>query len=139
LRLGDPRQEHLPVIVVGFAPRLLQAREPDRSDEEGRQATMTMTTCARCGKPAPQAAQRNKPFCSNTCRWGRVGKRSKLTVADILAIRADKRKARFIACDYGLSRGHISRIKTGEKWGHVNETNMRTPNGAARRHGAGLA
>jgi hypothetical protein len=72
-------------------------------------------------------------------RWGRVGKRSKLTVADILAIRADKRKARCIACDYGLSRGHISRIKIGERWGHVNETNMQTPNGAARRHGAGLA
>jgi hypothetical protein len=115
--VGDPRQEHLTVIVVGFAARFLQAREPDRSDKAG---TMTMmTTCARCGKPAPQAAPRNKPFCSNTCRWGRYGKRSKLTVADILAIREDKRKARFIARDYGLSRGHISRIKTGEKWGHV--------------------
>ena len=44
---------------------------------------------------------------------------AKLTEAVIPIIRSDPRPQTQIAADYGVSQQHISRIKTGAKWGHV--------------------
>jgi hypothetical protein len=45
---------------------------------------------------------------------------AKLTDADVLAIRAAKGcLQRELAEQYGVSRGHISFIRTGKKWVHL--------------------
>lgn len=44
---------------------------------------------------------------------------SKLTEADVIAIRADTRKQRVIAEDYGVRYQTIGSIKRREKWAHV--------------------
>ena len=44
---------------------------------------------------------------------------SKLTEADIPAIRADKRSQRAIAAEYGVSRQQIGRIKNRKRWTHI--------------------
>lgn len=44
---------------------------------------------------------------------------ARLTAADVLAIREDKRRVREIARHYKIDSGAISRIRSGERWGHV--------------------
>lgn len=44
---------------------------------------------------------------------------AKLTEEQIKAIREDPRLQREIAEDYGIRAGHVSRIKSGVRWGHV--------------------
>jgi hypothetical protein len=44
---------------------------------------------------------------------------SKLTTAQVIAIRADRRKHQEIANDYGLARLTVLRIKKGRAWAHV--------------------
>jgi len=44
---------------------------------------------------------------------------SKLTTAQVLAIRADNRLQREIALDYGVRENTISRIKSGKRWSHI--------------------
>ncbi len=44
---------------------------------------------------------------------------SKLTVADVLAIRADSRLLREVAADYGVTMSTISSIRRGSSWQHV--------------------
>lgn len=45
---------------------------------------------------------------------------AKLNEADVLKIRAAKgRLQRELAAEYGVSRGHISFIRTGQKWKHL--------------------
>lgn len=44
---------------------------------------------------------------------------AKLTVDQILAIRADQRSTRAIGADYGVSNRHVSAIKRREVWSHV--------------------
>ncbi len=46
----------------------------------------------------------------------RRGNGTKITRAQALAIRRDTRVHRVIAADYGLSRSHVSRIRSGVKW-----------------------
>jgi hypothetical protein len=49
----------------------------------------------------------------------RVGN-SKLTTEDVLKIKADQRTQREIARDFGIRQTHVSRIKTGIAWRHLN-------------------
>lgn len=44
---------------------------------------------------------------------------ARLTPEKIIAIRADKRKPRFIAADYGISANHVWQIKSRARWGHI--------------------
>jgi hypothetical protein len=44
---------------------------------------------------------------------------AKLTEAQVLAIRADTRKQKAIAAEYGVRDNTISRIKSGKRWGHL--------------------
>lgn len=44
---------------------------------------------------------------------------AKLTEAQVIAIRADKRTQYVIAADYGVNQSAISYIKTGKYWRHV--------------------
>lgn len=44
---------------------------------------------------------------------------SKLTEADVLAIRADTRSTRVIAAAFGIDYGHVAQIKRGDSWGWV--------------------
>lgn len=44
-----------------------------------------------------------------------------LTEEQVMAIRADRRKQRLIAADYGIRRNHVSMIKTGKLWAHVSD------------------
>jgi hypothetical protein len=44
---------------------------------------------------------------------------SRLTVAEVLAIRADGRPQRVIASEYGVTQAAISLIVTGKKWRHI--------------------
>jgi hypothetical protein len=46
----------------------------------------------------------------------RRGRGTKLTPDQVAAIRADSRRHRVIAVEYGISNSHVSRIKSGEKW-----------------------
>jgi hypothetical protein len=57
-----------------------------------------------------------------TVNWGeRNGKtkRTNLTDEDIRAIRADSRLQRLIAAEYGISPAGISKIRSGQRWGHI--------------------
>jgi len=53
-----------------------------------------------------------------TVRGERVGG-SKLTAADVVAIRLDTRSHRAIALDYGVSRQTVSSAISGDTWAHV--------------------
>ena len=44
---------------------------------------------------------------------------SKLTTAQVIAIRADTRVNRLIAADYGIHPNHISRLKLRTRWRHL--------------------
>lgn len=52
-------------------------------------------------------------------RKGTANGRAKLTGADVLAIRADKRMHRIIAAEYGVDRVSVSMIKRRETWRHI--------------------
>ena len=86
---------------------------------------MTTLTCTKCGAAFEgKQHRRNKPYCSNLCRYARdkQGEKhhgAKLTEAQVRAIRADPRRHKFIAADYGLHRVHISRIRSRAIWKHV--------------------
>ena len=92
---------------------------------------MTTLTCTKCGAAFEgKQHRRNKPYCSNLCRYARDkrGEKhhgAKLTEAQVRAIRADPRRHKFIAADYGLHRVHISRIRSRAIWKHVNEPSRR--------------
>jgi hypothetical protein len=86
---------------------------------------MTTLTCTKCGAAFEgKENRRNKPYCSNLCRYARDkrGEKhhgAKLTEPQVRAIRADPRRHKFIAADYGLHRVHISRIRSRAIWKHV--------------------
>jgi hypothetical protein len=86
---------------------------------------MTTLVCTKCGAAFEgKEHRRNKPYCSNLCRYARDkrGEKhhgAKLTEAQVRAIRADPRRQKFIAADYGLHRVHISRIRSRAIWKHV--------------------
>jgi len=42
-----------------------------------------------------------------------------LSASDVLAIRADTRRHRLIAADYGISARHVSSLKAGLYWKHI--------------------
>ena len=42
-----------------------------------------------------------------------------LTEAQVAEIKADRRAARIIAAEYGVSKSTITAIRTGQNWGHV--------------------
>lgn len=50
---------------------------------------------------------------------GQLNRRAKLTDAQVIAIRADKRLQKQIAADYGVTLAAISHIKTGRRWAHL--------------------
>lgn len=50
---------------------------------------------------------------------GEAHTESKITEADVIAIRADTRMQKVIAATYGISQTQVSRIKRREKWAHV--------------------
>lgn len=50
---------------------------------------------------------------------GELNWNSKLTAAQVLAIRSDVRVQRIIAADYGVSQSLVSVIKKRKKWAHV--------------------
>lgn len=52
-------------------------------------------------------------------RRGTARSDSKLTEADVIAIRADTRTQKAIGADYGISDTQVGRIKRREKWAHV--------------------
>ncbi len=47
--------------------------------------------------------------------------RAKLTNEQIISIRLSKKLQRIIAKEYGISRQHVSKIKTRARWGHLPE------------------
>lgn len=47
---------------------------------------------------------------------GRQKPKAKLTAAQVVAIRGDKRLQKHIAADYGVTLAAISHIKTGRRW-----------------------
>jgi hypothetical protein len=73
---------------------------------------MTTLVCTKCGAAFEgKEHRRNKPYCSNLCRYARDkrGEKhhgAKLTEPQVRAIRADRRRHKFIAADYGLHRVH---------------------------------
>lgn len=44
---------------------------------------------------------------------------AKLNEAAVLLIRADGRKQKYIASDFGVAQGTVSNIKTKKAWAHV--------------------
>ena len=50
---------------------------------------------------------------------GERNPRAALTEAQVRSIRIDPRPQAVIAAEYGISRPHVSQIKTGGRWGHV--------------------
>lgn len=52
-----------------------------------------------------------------TARGERQGAH-KLSVSQVMSIRSDPRPQRIIAAEYGVSQGHISRIKRRAEWRH---------------------
>ena len=54
-------------------------------------------------------------------RHGTLNPNAKLTRNDVLAIRKDKRVARVIAMDYGVSKSAIWHVKDGRSWFSVQE------------------
>lgn len=74
----------------------------------------------------------DNPSCVNPshCRWGsnidsvrdRVSRgrtRAKLTAADVVAIRKDRRTSTAIAAEYGVSHSLVSMVKRRHRWKHV--------------------
>lgn len=56
---------------------------------------------------------------SRTRQCGETNPRSKLTEADVRAIRSATDKQQAIADQYGLHRAYISLIRSGKRWGHL--------------------
>lgn len=44
---------------------------------------------------------------------------ARLTDAQVLAIRSDTRKQRVIADDFGIDQSHVSKLRSGQRWGHI--------------------
>jgi hypothetical protein len=44
---------------------------------------------------------------------------AKLTTEQVLAIRADTRRQKYIAADYGIQESQVSRIKNKVRWAHI--------------------
>ena len=99
------------------------SRSPLPAPQHGR--WRTTLACTKCGAAFEgKEHRRKKPYCSNLCRYARDkrGEKhhgAKLTEAQVRAIRADPRRHKFIAADYGLHRVHISRIRSRAIWKHV--------------------
>lgn len=58
-----------------------------------------------------RAKRRRKDICS-----GRGNGRAKLTLEQVIAIRADPRSNAATALGFGVSKGQIQRIRTGKQW-----------------------
>lgn len=50
---------------------------------------------------------------------GEKGTNARLTVEQVVAIRADRRLLREIAADYGIDQAHVSQIKLRKRWAHI--------------------
>lgn len=66
----------------------------------------------------PKSNQADRIAHGTTNRGERCGN-AKLTETQIIAIRSDSRLQILIAADYGVKQAHISRIKSGVRWGHL--------------------
>lgn len=66
------------------------------------------------GTRTENAADRNA---KGRTQRGEMQGGAKLTRQQIDAIRADPRRQRTIAADYGITQAHVSSIKTGRRWG----------------------
>lgn len=55
----------------------------------------------------------------NRQRRGITANGVKLSEADILCIREDKRSIKLIGAHYGISEGHVYKIKAKERWKHL--------------------
>jgi hypothetical protein len=55
-----------------------------------------------------------------TYQFGERNPRARLSADDVSRIINDKRKQKDIAKDFGISRPHVSVIKSGKIWGHLN-------------------
>jgi hypothetical protein len=55
----------------------------------------------------------------NVILMGELNGMAKLTAEKVIAIRADTRKQRIIAAEYGVSQKIISCVKTRRGWGHI--------------------
>lgn len=53
-------------------------------------------------------------------RRGEKSTTAKLTTEQVLAIRSDHRPQRIVAEAYGIRQGHVSRLKNGTRWPHLN-------------------
>lgn len=70
----------------------------------------------RWATPAENSADKNLHGTDN--RGERNGK-TKLTAADIAAIRNAPPGLRALMDKYGISKGCVSKIRSGQRWGHV--------------------
>jgi hypothetical protein len=66
-----------------------------------------------------QNARDRKNRGRNCDQRGENGPRAKLTVTKVRSIRADPRKQKEIASDYGITQATVSAIKNRKSWGHV--------------------
>lgn len=127
LKLGEHTGGYLTVILCrGGKPQthlvhklVLTAFQGERPDGlEARHLDGVPTNNARSnlewGTPVENAADREAH--GRQPRGATVGT-SKLSDAQVLAIRSDKRRQREIAADYGISQTMVSRIKLGKAWG----------------------
>ena len=75
--------------------------------------------CLHCAEPLtlrPREAVeqfRRRQFCSRTCS---NRSRGTLTTSEISAIRRSKESGPALARRYGVTPGHISRVRTGRVW-----------------------
>jgi hypothetical protein len=90
-----------------------------------------MVVCHSCDNPPccnpahlwlGTVAQNNADRAAKGRSWSPVGERqgaSKLTAADVLAIRADGRSQSVIAGEYGITQSNVSAIKLRKSWTHL--------------------
>lgn len=76
-----------------------------------------------CCNPAHLFAGTAKDNSLDMARKERAG-HTKLTTADVVAIRADTRPLKAIAADYGVHFGTIAWAKNGRSWTHVPNPNV---------------
>jgi hypothetical protein len=95
---------------------------------EGHHGTCVLHRCDNraCVRPDHLFLGSNADNVRDMTKKGRVARgeasgRSKLTSADVYAIRADTRLLREIAADYGISEGNVSLIKRRKRWAHLPE------------------
>ncbi len=80
------------------------------ADMKAKRRHFAATDPERC------SAAGRKSGLANTWAKGIRNPKAKLTPEQVATIRADKRKTRFLAADYGVTRSTIQRIRNGSLW-----------------------